>query len=131
MDIRKQFGTNRKAEEAGVWIDIGQGARVKVARSTSPTYRKKLEDVIRPHRGVINARAMDDKTAHGLFCKAAAGTLLVDWAGIEVDGKAVPFSVADAEQLMIDVPDFYNAIKGFADDAALYREQDEAAEAKN
>lgn len=131
VDIRKQFGTNRLAESAGVWIEIGQGARVKVGRSTSPQYRKKLQEVIRPHRGVINANAMDDAEAHKLFARAAAGTLLIDWAGIEIDGKPVQFSVDAAEQIMIDIPDFYNAIKGFADDAALFREQYEAAEQKN
>lgn len=131
MDIRKLFGTNRRAEEAGVWVDLGQGARVKVARDTSPAYRKRLQDVIRPYRGAIAANALDDRQAHALFAEAAAGTLLLDWDGIEIDGKPVPFSVAAAEQLMEEVPDFYKAIKSFAEDAALYREQHEAAEAKN
>lgn len=131
MDIRKLFGTNRRAEEAGVWVDLGQGARVKVARDTSPAYRKRLQDVIRPYRGAIAANALDDRQAHALFAEAAAGTLLLDWDGIEIDGKPVPFSVAAAEQLMEEVPDFYKTIKSFAEDAALYREQHEDAEAKN
>ena len=131
MDIKKLFGTDRKAEEAGVWLDIGQGARVRVGRDTSPTYRKKLQDIIRPYRGAIAAGAMDDRAAHGLFCKAAAGTILLDWSGIEVDGKPLAFSVDAAEQLMVDVPDFYKTIKAFSEDAALYRDQIEAAEQKN
>jgi hypothetical protein len=131
MDIKKLFGTDRKAEEVGVWIDLGRGARVKIARDTSPAYRKKLQDVIRPYRGAITAGAMDDRAAHELFAKAAAGTILLDWAGIEADGQALPFSVAAAEQLMAEVPDFYKTIKTFSEDAALYRDQYEAAEQKN
>lgn len=131
MDLRKLFGTSRRAESAGVWVDIGHGARVLVARDTSPAYRKKLQDVIRPYRGAIAAGAMDDEAAHRLFAKAAAGTLLLDWSGVEVDGKPAEFSVDVAEQLMVDLPDFYKTIKAFAEDAALYREQHEAAEQKN
>lgn len=131
MDIKKQFGTDRKAEEAGVWVDIGQGARVKIARDTAAPYRKKLQDVIRPYRGAITAGAMDDREAHKLFARAAAGTLLLDWQGVEVDGVGVPYSVDAAEQLMVEVPDFYKTIKSFAEDATLYREHCEAAEEKN
>ena len=131
MDIKKLFGTDRKAEEAGVWIDIGQGARVRIARETSPVYRKKLQDTIRPYRGAITAGAMDDQAAHKLFAKAAAGTLLLGWEGIEVDGKPLAYSVDAAEELMAEVPDFYKTIESFAKDAALFREQHEAAEQKN
>jgi hypothetical protein len=131
MDIKKLFGTDQKLEATGVWVDLGQGARVKVARATSPAYRKRLQDVIRPYRGAITANAMDDREAHKLFAKAAAGTLLLDWAGIEVDGRPVQFSLDVAEQLMAELPDFYNTVKAFADDAALYREQHEADEQKN
>jgi hypothetical protein len=131
MDLKKLFGTNQRAEEAGVWVDMGQGARVKVARDTSQSYRRRLQEVIRPYRGAITAGAMEDRAAHVLFAKAAAGTLLLDWEGIEVDGKPLPFSVEAAEQVMAELPDFYRTIESFAKDAALFREQREAAEQKN
>jgi hypothetical protein len=131
MDIKKLFGTDRKAEEAGVWVDIGDGARVKIARDTSTRYRERLREVLRPYRGSIAAGAMSDEQSHRLLAKAAAGTMLMDWEGIEMDGKPVPFSVDAAEQIMADMPDFYRAIEGFSKEAALFRDQREAAEQKN
>lgn len=131
MDIRKLFATDRKAEEAGVWVDIGDGARVRVARDTSPRYREKLREALRPYRGAIAANAISDEQSHKLLAKAAAGTLLLGWEGIEIDGKTVPFDVDAAEQLLSDMPDFYRTIEGFAKDAGLFRDQREAAEQKN
>jgi hypothetical protein len=131
MDIKKTFGTNRKAEADGVWVDLGDGARIKVARETSVRYRERLRDVLRPHRGAMNVGAINDEQSHKLLAKAAAGTMLLDWEGITSDGKPVPFTVEAAEQLMVDLPDFYNAVANFAKEAALYREVYEADEQKN
>ena len=131
MDLKKIFGTDRKAEDAGVWVDIGQGARVKVARDTSTRYRERLRDVLRPYRGSIVAGALSDEQAQKLFAKAAAGTLLLDWEGIEQDGRPLAFSIDAAEQLMADLPDFYRAVESFSKEAALFRETHEAAEQKN
>ena len=131
MDIKKLFGTDRKAEEVGVWVDIGQGARVKIARETSTRYRERLRDVLRPYRGSIVAGALSDEQAQKLFAKAAAGTLLLDWQGIEEDGKALAFSMDAAEQMMAELPDFYRAIESFSKEAALFRDTHEAAEQKN
>jgi hypothetical protein len=131
MDIKKLFGTDRKAEEVGVWVDIGQGARVKVARETSVRYREKLRDVLRPYRGAITAGALDDKQSQALFAKAAAGTLLLDWAGIEDNGIPVAFDLDAAERLLTAYPDFYRTIESFSKEASLFREASEDAEQKN
>lgn len=131
MDIKKTFGTNRKAEVDGVWVDLGDGARIKVARETSVRYRERLRDVLRPYRGAMNVGAINDEQSHKLLAKAAAGTLLLDWEGFTSDGKALPFTAEAAEQSMVDQPDFYNAVMGYAREATLYREVYEADEQKN
>lgn len=131
MDIKKQFGTNKKAEETGLWVDLGQGARIRVARNTSTRYREKLRDILRPYRGAIAANALDDATSHGLLARAFAGTILLDWEGIEENGAPLPFSVEAAERLLREAPDFYRTVEKFSEDVALFREQNEAAEQKN
>lgn len=131
MDIRKFFGTNERTEAAGTWVDIGHGARIRVARNTNPRYREKLRDVLRPYRGAITANALDDKTSHGLMARAFAGTVLLDWDGIEENGKPLPFTVEDAERLLRDAPEFFRVVESFAADVGLFREQNEAAEQKN
>ncbi len=131
MDIRKHFGTNQKAEEAGTWVDIGQGARIRVARNTNTRYREKLRDILRPYRGAISANALDDKTSHALLAKAFAGTVLLDWQGIEEDGKPLAYTIEDAERLLRDAPEFYRSVESFASDVGLFRDQSESAEQKN
>ena len=33
MDLKKLFGTNQRAEEAGVWVDMGQGGCLRATPS--------------------------------------------------------------------------------------------------
>ena len=60
-----------------------------------------------------------------------AETVLLGWDGLEEDGKAVPYSIVEAERVMIDYPDFRDIVMDIASDLDMYRAAQDEETAKN
>jgi hypothetical protein len=131
MDIRKVFGTDKKSEIEGTWIDIGKGVRIKVARIGNPENSKLAQKLWRPYRAAHRANSLPDEVADELMIEAIARTILVGWEGVEADGKPLPYSYENAKALLSEVPDFRQLVWGFANEAATFRREQEEAEQKN
>ena len=100
-------------ETEGVWHDLGDGARVKLARYNCPEFEK----YIRMH---TQARVVEyrEKKANNelteeykeeyedalssIVTDAIATILVKDWEGFTANGEDVPFSTETALQLMRD-----------------------------
>lgn len=131
MDIKKSFGTNSTLENEGVWIELGDGASIKVARMGNKENKAILKKLITPHK--IAAR--NDKLADGIWDKIAvesiAATILLDWKGIEDDGKPLPYTKENATRLLTDYKDFREQVASFSSELALFQSNSEAAAIKN
>lgn len=131
MDLRKAFGTDRKAEEEGVWINLGDGARIKVARSSNKRYRELIRRLLKPHRAAMRSDNLPDETMEAIVIEATAEALLLDWQGIEFDGALLPYSVENAKKVLAALPDFRDAVATYAGEMATFRAQAEQAELGN
>ena len=76
-------------------MDIGDGAKIKVARQGNPNHRRISQALAKPHRAQLNSkRGIDPKLAEQLVTQAIAQAILLDWEGLEDDaGKSIPYSV--------------------------------------
>jgi len=116
MDIKKTYGTDKIKEEKGVWEDLGDGARVLVARIGNPNYRKVFEQLTKPYQKSIRRGTLSEEKATDLIIKSLAKSVLLSWEGLKEDGKALKYSEAEAVRLMTDYPDFRDQVQEIAND---------------
>lgn len=131
MDIKKQFGTNSSKEIEGAWIDLGEGASLKVARLGNKENRALIQKLTTPHRVALRNGKLGEDLVEKITIEAMAATILLDWKGIELDGKALPYSRDNAIKLLTEYKDFREQVSAFAADIALFQDEEEAAAVKN
>lgn len=131
MDIGKQYGTDARLEAEGVWVDLGEGARIKVARAGNPANRKMLQRMMEKHRVTLRSRNLPEDVLERITIQVMAETILLGWENIEERGEPVPFSVENAERLLGAYRDFRDQVAALAADMALFRGESEEAAQKN
>ncbi len=93
------LATDDELETEGAWVDIGEGARIKVAytgsrRFRGAAFRRANRRGFRQTRQTFDAQ--DEDTIRLL-----ATDVLLDWDGIEDDdGNAIPYSPEKARELL-------------------------------
>jgi len=60
-----------------------------------------------------------------------ARAILLDWEGVEEDGKSLPYSVKNAERLLLELKDFRDFIHGISTTMEIYKMQEEEETEKN
>lgn len=131
MDIKKTYGTSAALETEGVWVNLGGKARVKVARVGHPENRKLIQRLMKPHRVLLRNGNLPDDIMEKITIEAMAATVLLDWEGIEEDGKAVPYTRENVTRLLADYKDFRDQIAEFATNIATFQAEQEEAAVKN
>lgn len=127
MDIAKRFGTDKQAEVEGVWIDMGDTSRVRLARVGNPRY----EDLRRRLRAPYAAggfRSIPDDVQLQIYRRLLAETVIIDWEGFELDSEPFPFTAENALRLITDFVDFGNFVSQAAESMETFRRAHEDAE---
>lgn len=126
MDIAKVFGTDKDAEQEGVWIEFGtDGARVLIARQGNERYNEVIRRLRRPYAN-FRPGQIPEKVALEIFRKATAEAILLGWEGITLDGKALPYTYDNALKLITDYPDFHEMVTNASTNLANFqRDADE------
>lgn len=128
MKISK-FATDLDLEENGVWVDIGEGGEILVARMGNPRYQKAVQSISKPHRTQIRQKTISEDLSDELLLKAMAETILLDWKGIEDDkGKVIKYTKDTAFKLLRDLRDFRNLVVELATEQAAFRREEAVAE---
>ena len=94
------------------------GVQLKIGRSNAPEFLSKLRRLTKPYKRQIDSNSLPDDKSRELFCEAMAGTVLLGWSGLEVDGKPIPYTEATAKELLLNDPDcreFVSQIAGSLD----------------
>ena len=131
MDIRKAYATNPIAENEGVWVELGEGAKIKVARSGNAANRRKLAKLMERHRAVLRSRNLPEDVLERIMIEVMAETILVGWDGIDEDGQPLPYTVENADRLLTTYRDFRDQVSAIANDINLFRAESEAEAVKN
>ena len=131
MDVFKQFSTSYKAENDGVWSDLGDNSKILVARSGNRKYARLLTALVEKHQRVLDlktevATALSDE----IMISVTAESVLLGWENIQFKGADLPYSVENAK-LLLSVKDFRRLVGKLSDDVELYRGADEETVAKN
>lgn len=116
---------DNKAEVEGSEF-IYRGAKLIVARANNRKFKKTFRNAIKPYKNEFENGRMDDKVAEGLMNSCVAETILVGWSDFrDVDGKEWEYSVQNAEELLRDDKDAFEAITEFSESIDNYIIQQE------
>jgi len=128
MEIVKQFAVDKEKESSGVWVPIGENARLKIARANNPNFKRLFRKLIAPYTAAIRTNSLPDDVDDEIMIKAIAETILVDWDGITENGAPVPYSVEKAIEYLKHEP-FRDMVTTFSRDLELFKQaQDEETE---
>lgn len=128
MDPYKLFATDPVLVEEGAWFDIGDSARLKIARAGNRRYLEQLRAQTRGKERRIARGLLSEDEALDIYVGALAGAVLVDWEGLTEHGEALAYTPEKAEALLREMPTFRKLVEGCADDIEGFRPQPGADE---
>ena len=120
MDLKKEFSFDETLSVEGVWVPIGDGAELLVARMNNSKYRKHLRRALLPY--TRRGGTMSEKQNREVLADATANCILLDWKGMSEDGNKLKYSVEEAKRLFSDYEDFFQLTIAIASDHENYRE---------
>jgi hypothetical protein len=130
MDISKKFGTDADLESGtGITLDFGGGATVTIHRAGGTN--AKFMRAAAKRRARLNAAKNDLDASLRVLAEVYAEAIVLGWTGIELDGKAVPYSKENVIAAFVAVPEFFNMIRQEAEEAGNFRDGEREADAGN
>ena len=93
MDILASYKTDEKQEKEGKWFDLGD-AQLKIASAANGEY---LTDLL---SGIKNFDSLSKSEQENAVAESLARHILLDWKGIEENGKEVEYSVEKATEYL-------------------------------
>lgn len=132
MDLNR-FKSDPTREEDGVWVEVGDGARLRIARIGSKKYHSEFTRRSKPYKRQIRSETLPDSVADKILAETLASAVLLDWDGLTLGGKALKYSRDKAVELLMDpaMKDFRALVVELATDAEQYRADELEADAKN
>ena len=138
MSLYKQFGTDKKAENEGVFVEIATGdnesCKFKLARmgSSNKAYTKLLEKKMRPYKKLLDMDKMPPQTSEKILIEVFVGSVLLGWENVkDRDGNELVFNEENAIALLKDLPDLYEYLLDCAKSATTFKDAIREEDAKN
>ncbi len=133
MNLRRRFATNAQAELEGAWVDLGEGAAIRVARYNNPRHKALRDRLLRPYRGLLLAgRDLPEDVEERVAIDCLAETILSDWRGVtDEKGDPLPYDRETARDLLSSLRDFRETVAWHALQAETFRIAEVEAIAKN
>ena len=122
-DVKKLFGTDASKEKEGVWYDLADGLRMRIARIGNPNYQKTFQKISKPHRRAIRRGTLPDEVAEKLLIQCMAETIVLDWSGVEDEGVVIPYSKEAVVTVLTKYPELRNYINDIANELEAFQEE--------
>ncbi len=131
MDLKKHFKTDEALENEGVWVDLGEGARLKVARLGNDGYKAMFQRELKPHRRQMKQGLLSEEVADNILIKCMAHHILMDWEGIEFNGQSLPYSHENAIMLFRELKDFRDLVHEISQEMEVFKSAELVDAAEN
>lgn len=117
------FKADKNLEQNGVWFEINDttGFLVRRMGPNNPKIKAAMAKYFKPHARQIEMGTMDEAKGREIMAKIFVEACLVDWKGVEIDGKEVDYSPEVAINLLLETPDLHAALDKYANDFNSYR----------
>ncbi len=123
-NLDSMFKTDERAEKEGRMfeIDAKVGFLLKPFKNTNPSVKAAVAAHYKPYARQIDLGTLDEKKALELNVKVFVQACLVDWKGVEIDGKPAVCKPEVAVPFFIALPDLFNTLWAHCQDFKNYRE---------
>ena len=118
--VINRFDENKKEE--GVWTEYG-GSQFLIGY-TGTKFTKTLNRLRKPFEKQIQRNTVDPETLSGLYQRAIAETVLLDWKDVfDFDGNEVPYSTEMAIEALKGDPEFFSFVTEFSTEIGNYEKE--------
>ena len=131
MDFKKEFGSNKALEETGAWFDIGEGARLKIARAGHKKSLAYTRELLAPHSAQLAFGKLSDEASLAIAIRVMAKHILLDFEGLTDAGKPIAYSEEAASKLLAESEDFREYVSRMSNDRKGFQQKIEEAITKN
>src|SRR5687767_1596968 len=120
IDISK-FRTDPNLESEGVWVPIGEGARIKIARSGNAKGAELFERLTDPPdiKLAIRAGTLSVEKLNEIMTEVLSQAVLLDWEGITENGKLLPYTKENAKRILA-IKDFRKLVLDLSQEQELF-----------
>jgi hypothetical protein len=122
MSFSDLYGTDRKAETDGTWVDIADGVSVMVRRANSKKSREIRKRLEKPYLSMIRRDTLPDNIQEQITARHVAEGILINWKGVtDEKNKELPFTTENAYDICMKYPDFRDDVINFSVEAGTFR----------
>lgn len=132
MDFKKTFGYDKSKAADGVWVDLGEDTKIKIAKLGTNQYQLALMRHTRKYQAMIRVNRLDPEAMADITANTLADSILLDWSGVMEDGAPVPYNRPNAFRLLKEYPAFRELVEAHANDPLIFQDgMDLEADTKN
>ena len=120
-----RYKTDKSQEEEGVWVDFGDGIRVKVRRLNSKYSRDTRAKLEKPYATSFRGKDYPLDIQELLLIKQLSHAIIVDWEGVPSVAdpkKPAGLSHEEVEAVLKEFPDFREEIALASMERATFQE---------
>lgn len=124
-NLHSLFKTNTNLEADGVWFSIGNGVEFCIRRfggSNSQKVKLAMTKFYKPHARLIELDQLPIKDTALISAKIFAEACVVDWKGVEIDGKEEAYSFDKAVKLFTDLPELFAVLQKYSEGFDSFKE---------
>lgn len=121
LELGEEFGSNESAEKDGVWVSLGEGAQIKVARLGNSEAQRAYRKIPRAMRRMIEDGVLDNKQASDFLAGFLSNHILKGWEGLADKGKPLgEITPESAKSFMIKYRRFRDRVMELSQDDDLF-----------
>lgn len=124
-NLDKFFKTNKMLETDGIWFDVSNETGFKMKRFggyNSPAVKALMNKYYKPYAKMIENDSLPKDKQDEIMAKVFVESSMIDWKGVEVEGKEIPFTVEAAVKLLVGLPELNDTLFKYASDFNNFRE---------
>lgn len=118
------YKTNDEAAKNGLWFEASPGIAflLRQYNATNPRVKAALAAYYKPYARQVDMGTLDPAKEREIQIKLFVDVCLVDWKGVEIDGKVAECTKEVAIKLFTALPELYETLHRHSSDFANYKE---------
>lgn len=123
-NLDKYFKADEDLEKNGVWFNISTetGFLLRPFKATNPSVKAAMAKLYKPYSRQIEMGTLEDAKVLEINVKIFIQACLVDWKGVEIDGKVADCNPAVALEFFTGLPDLFLTLWNHTQDFKNFRE---------
>lgn len=123
-NLDQLFKQDTNLETEGIFLQLPNGASFKVRRfgGSNTAVKKAMLKHYKPFAKLIEKGLFPEEKEKEIYSKAFIDACLVDWSGVEVDGKELPFTKENAARLFKSLPELADTLVDYAQDKENFKD---------